>query len=231
MFIYYIFFLQSLYKNVDKEISLTNTFIDLAIIGHPTINEEMHAMAKAKFGIATTSQKLKTILEMIYLAWYNEYFLKKIINLNKFIIQIDVKDTIQDVYEKINKSIPIGIDVLYQHCFTTRTSVTYQVFAMTILAESNKSFNNDHYNDLALLFSSCDDVISAEIPLMLKKISAIIAQHSKAEEFKSVKPEDGKKWLKANCLEAYALFEQFLQKHGHRALGEVSFLFICSKFL
>lgn len=77
-------------------------------------------------------------------------------------------------------------------------------------------------SDFALILSSCEDVISAEVPHYLERISNILKQAGYSDEFRGLEPAHGVDWLKNNCTKAYELFSEFLDKHGHRSLAEVS---------
>lgn len=80
----------------------------------------------------------------------------------------------------------------------------------------------DHYSDCALILSSCEDVVSAEIPVLLEDIALVIQGEGFSESFRNIDPKDGVEYLKNNCNKAYKLLQNFLTLHGHRLLGEVS---------
>lgn len=72
------------------------------------------------------------------------------------------------------------------------------------------------------MLSSCSDVESAEIPVMLQQIAECIHNMDKQNEFISIAADIGMTWLNENCHKAYELMQTFLDKHGHRAFAEVS---------
>lgn len=82
-------------------------------------------------------------------------------------------------------------------------------------------------SDIALILSSCTDVESAEIPVMLEETTNFIFNSGKHSEFISIDANEGVDWLKTNCSEAYELLQTFLQRHGHRAYAEVSERLFC----
>lgn len=71
------------------------------------------------------------------------------------------------------------------------------------------------------MLSSCKEVESAEIPILLEDIARVIYKSGKHKEFSAVDSKDGIKWLQNNCREAHRLFENFLIKNCHRAFKEV----------
>lgn len=79
----------------------------------------------------------------------------------------------------------------------------------------------EHISDIASILSSCNDVISAEVPKYLEGIAKIIKEAEFTEIFSQIEPSEGANWLNNNCHKAYELLIEFLNKHGHRNLGEV----------
>lgn len=79
----------------------------------------------------------------------------------------------------------------------------------------------DHYSDITTLLSSCNDIVSAQVPVALYKISSTIRNSGKVKEFSQVKPDEGFDWLLNNCPEAAELISAFLKRHGHRGIQEL----------
>jgi hypothetical protein len=212
----------SIHFNVSKTVNITSKIVDLAIFGHPIINETIHSLSLGRFGPAGALHNLKELVQMVQIAWRNDENVK----LSKTIARtVDVgidrqRDTPEDIYVKIDNFLEKLLQVLQLHCLTTRTSVSYQVFAMSVLAENQQDFNVDHYNDVAMLLSSCEDVISAEIPSTLADIARILIEDGQADQFVALEPQQGRKWLEDNAPKAAEVFEGFLREHGHRALRE-----------
>ncbi|XP_044260327.1 putative phosphoenolpyruvate synthase isoform X2 [Tribolium madens] len=211
-----------IHRRVKKEIDLLLKIVDLAIFGHPIINEKIHYLSLNRFGSIGTLDQFKQLFTMIKLAWCNEKHAKMSKTINEtYQIGIDTtRDTLNDIYVKIDKSLDKMAEVLLLHCYTTRTSVSFQIFAMTVLAENAQDFTIDHYNDIAMLLASCDEVISAEIPNMLANITKILSKNHQSAKFAEIDPNLGRKWLKDNSPEASKIFERFLNTHGHRAMRE-----------
>lgn len=74
-----------------------------------------------------------------------------------------------------------------------------------------------------MVLSSIQDVVSAEVPTYLENIARIIREEGYNEQFCTIKPEFGVAWLEKKCPEAFKLFQEFLEKHGHRSQSEVNF--------
>lgn len=79
----------------------------------------------------------------------------------------------------------------------------------------------NHYADFAVILSSCEDVISAEVPVYLEKIGKIIRDHFDGEEFCKLNASEGVDWINQHK-QIKDVFDEFLSKHGHRSLNEVT---------
>jgi len=77
--------------------------------------------------------------------------------------------------------------------------------------------DKDVYSDFALLLSSCNDVVSAEVPNALRDIAVSIEN---PENFCSQSPEQALDYLKNGNSESSQRFSKFLAKHGHRGYKE-----------
>lgn len=80
---------------------------------------------------------------------------------------------------------------------------------------------SDHYADFAIILSSCEDVISAEIPMYLEKIGSAIRETYDVETFCVMDDSEAVAWIKKQPF-INKIFDEFLHKHGHRSLNEVS---------
>lgn len=105
-------------------------------------------------------------------------------------------------------------------------SVTYQMIAMSLLTNGNDNFTSDHLADIAILLSSCTNVISTEVPIALGKIAACIRKSGKADEFSELETANLDRvmdWLKLNCPPAMEKLQAFFKMHGHRCVHELDF--------
>lgn len=110
------------------------------------------------------------------------------------------------------------------HQTTTMMNIYYQIRAMSLLTKGSNNFTSDHLADIAVLLSSCTDVISSEVPIALGKIVACIRKEGKAEEFSKVEPAKAIDWLKSNCPLGAEKLRTFFDMHGHRCVHELDLL-------
>lgn len=83
----------------------------------------------------------------------------------------------------------------------------------------------NHYADFAIILSSCEDVISAEIPFYLEKIASLLKDNLNGDEFCQLNGSDGLDWIR-KYTSVQNILDEFLNKHGHRSLNEVNIVFI-----
>lgn len=94
------------------------------------------------------------------------------------------------------------------------------MIAMSLLTNGNDNFTSDHLADIAVLLSSCTNVISTEVPIALGKIAACVRKSGKADEFSKIETANVEDWLKSNCPPAMEKLRAFYNTHGHRCVHE-----------
>lgn len=91
---------------------------------------------------------------------------------------------------------------------------------ITRLVKFDLGWTQRVFGDFAKVVASCNNLVSADVPQMLAKISHE-AGKDYGEEFKRISPEKALEKLKSDKTKTAELFAVFLQKHGHRCLHEV----------
>lgn len=76
------------------------------------------------------------------------------------------------------------------------------------------------------MLSSCENVVSANVPNQLDKISKRIVELQLHEEFIKVQSQEGVDWLSKHCADVKRMFDHFMDINGHRGLIEVSFIIL-----
>ncbi|XP_045467162.1 uncharacterized phosphotransferase YvkC-like [Harmonia axyridis] len=205
-----------------KDIETFNQMVDLAIFGRPVLTEEINQKAIARYGVKPSYMKIVEVLYMLKNGYFGASMVKGLLEDEKRLdIGLTEKDTTFEIYEKIDKALEQYIGISFKHCVISSLSVCYQFIVMKKLINGQKEIKKEHYSDLALILSSCVDVISADVPAKLEKMTEIIRRSNLTSQFQKVDPEEGVTWLKNNCTEAYYELNEFLNNHGHRLLGEM----------
>lgn len=209
-------------RNVSKEITIANKVADIALCGRVIITPELHRIVVKKHGIASTWQQMYLIYDMIKTVWINEKTVKETVDMyHKYDLNVNGIDTARNLYNLLNKKYGDLFILGKNHTHVTRTSVSYQMFMMSLLTARNEDITPDHLADVAILLSSCTNVISTEVPIALGKIAACIRKSGKAEDFSKVKSVNAIDWLKSKCPAAAEKMQTFFDIHGHRCVQEL----------
>nr|CAH7719421.1 unnamed protein product [Callosobruchus chinensis] len=217
----------TMHRNVAKKIQTSSIILDLAIVGHPVLDNKLNEILIRRNGITPLTTKLKEFSRAIKAVLQNKRILQKSIDAcNKINLEELTNGPMNMMYRKITEALVDLETVATCHSTTSTVSVFYQVIVMNVLLEGKSELSTDHYVDFASILSSCEDVVSAEIPTHLMEISRIVQEHGLAEEFCRLQADKAMEWLEENCSDAHKELHNFLKKHGHRNLGEVRcFLF------
>ncbi|VEN34433.1 unnamed protein product [Callosobruchus maculatus] len=211
----------TMHKNVAKDVQVSSLILDLAIFGHPVLDNKLNDILIQRNGITPPTIKLKEFLRAMKAVFQNKQTLKESVDAcNRINLEELTKGSISTIYRKIAEALNELEIVAMCHSRTTTVSVFYQVVVINTLLEGQSQLSMDHYADFASILSSCEDVVSAEIPSYLKEISRTVQEHGLAEEFCRLQPDKSIEWLEEKCPEAYKQLINFLKKHGHRNLGE-----------
>lgn len=90
--------------------------------------------------------------------------------------------------------------------------------------ENSSDLTVDHYSDIAILLSSCNNVISAQVPIALRRIANLIRDTGKWKEFAQINPVNVISWLDENSPQTLKLLKDFMKTYGHRNIKEMDFI-------
>ncbi|XP_011867776.1 PREDICTED: uncharacterized protein LOC105561966 [Vollenhovia emeryi] len=217
-------YLDAALQNVSKEITMANKMLDLAICGRVVTTPKMHKTAIEKYGIMSKWQSIYMLYETFKFAWINDATVKRTLDIfNKYVLNANEFDTPHDLYNSLNNKYGEIFLLGRGHNMASLVSVSYQMMAMSLLTSGNEEFTSHHLADIAVLLSSCVNVISTEVPIALGKIALCIKKNGKADEFGRVETANAMDWLKLNCPPAMEKLQAFLDTHGHRCVQELDF--------
>ncbi|XP_061431945.1 uncharacterized protein LOC133357820 [Lethenteron reissneri] len=130
----------------------------------------------------------------------------------------------RDMYAAITRALPHYFESWSTTITASSCSGSWSIILMSILAQGKPSWTSEHFSDVAMLFSSCPDVVSADMPTAIEAMSAAIRQQGQEQEFGALDVKDAAEWLRTEPSgDAGAKFRAFLEKHGHRCLREAEF--------
>ncbi|CAN7942875.1 unnamed protein product, partial [Ixodes pacificus] len=99
-------------------------------------------------------------------------------------------------------------------------SIMSNSVAVTLLAHQHGDWSDVVISDFGNLVSTCEDVVSAEVPSALQKMAVEISKSPEQAKFKEMNAEDALEWLRNDTSVIGSLFREFLGRHGHRCINE-----------
>ncbi|XP_070152033.1 rifampicin phosphotransferase-like, partial [Polyergus mexicanus] len=215
-------YFNSTLRDVDKEITIVNKMIDLALCGRVVMTPEIHQFAVEKYGVASRWRKMYLMYDMFKTAWMGDAIIKAATDVfNNCTLNANEFDTSRNLYSVINKKYKEFFRIAQCHNAASMMNISYQMIAMSFLTKGSDNFTSDHLADIAVLLSSCSNVISTEVSIALGKIAACIRKNGMAEEFSKVESAKAIDWLKSNCPPAAEKLRTFFDTHGHRYVHEL----------
>ncbi|XP_011496926.1 PREDICTED: uncharacterized protein LOC105361447 [Ceratosolen solmsi marchali] len=219
-------YMNLLLRFVEEKISQSIKVMEIAICGRSIITPDIHEMAKKRNGVLKLFKLIKQRTGILLDLWWNS---DKVAYANRIVDRCRIApivknlsefNTAQDIFCAVTNMLNDFNGVSMSHSHTSKCSIFYQVLIMSILTEGNKDFTMEHYSDIAILLRSCSDVISAQVPIALKKITRTVRESGLSKEFKSVDISEMMNWLLLKCPTAYDQVQQFINIHGHRGIEE-----------
>ncbi|KAL6266847.1 hypothetical protein P5V15_003676 [Pogonomyrmex californicus] len=218
-------YMEAALQDINKEITLSNKIIDLAISGRVIVTPEVHEVAIRKYGIMNRWKSIYMIYDMFKSMWTNNARVKEMVDiLTKYTLDADAFDKPRDLYNILNKKYKEIFLIGIGHNLSSLVSTMYQMIALSFLTKGSDNFTSDHLADIGILLSSCTNVISSEVPIALSKIAACIRKSGKADEFSKIEPTKAMNWLELNCPPAMEKLKTFFETHGHRCVHEMDFI-------
>lgn len=129
-------------------------------------------------------------------------------------------NTIEDAFNRIGKAMFLVPKVMDPHMSVSSASTVWNVIVLNVLSHGSENYQIEHYTDFAKLIGSANGAESGDVPFSLKELAETISKEMDPENFLSLTPEDGLKWLQENSGESSKKFKNFLERHGHRGIKE-----------
>ncbi|XP_065827381.1 rifampicin phosphotransferase-like isoform X2 [Oscarella lobularis] len=137
---------------------------------------------------------------------------------------IEKKRNVRCMYEEIDRLLPVLQKTWGIHMQLSAKSGSLSCILVRILAgQSAKELTAEVLSDVAMLLSTCSNVVSADVPSALEKLAESVintAGRRMALKFIGLDAESALVWLKSAGNRVSAAFLSFLDKHGHRCLRE-----------
>lgn len=218
----------------EATVSLADTMLSMSICGNEYITPAIHRVSVHRNGVQSAAQQIGNMVAAFRSVWSNQAAvtasqrLSDMIkdryspaNLDKHFADHDAGQMAGEIAFELD-DVDRMQEAFAMHTLTSRVSTISQLIAMSTLAEGGSDLTHAHYADLALILSTCSDVVSAEVPAMLEEMANAIYMAGGTAEFVAVPAGEGEVWLGRKCPAAARMFRNFISRHGHRAFKEVS---------
>uniref|UniRef100_A0A8R1DT91 Phosphoenolpyruvate synthase n=1 Tax=Caenorhabditis japonica TaxID=281687 RepID=A0A8R1DT91_CAEJA len=202
---------------------------DIVIAGETLFTPEMFKEAAHKFGKASPIFPLQRMFNMIKLIYFTSNSIKtEIGNIDEEVKRMVPSDEtpIENVFERYAEMEKMCCDAIKCHTYMSMfSSFTYILCGMLIRGSDHGPLSDENISDFANVFSnnSRGDVVSADVPNSLKKLTETIRNEGLGDEFlASSNDTDALDVIKKGS-KSSAELRKFLEMHGHRGPKELYF--------
>nr|KAG5695540.1 hypothetical protein BaRGS_033962 [Batillaria attramentaria] len=126
-----------------------------------------------------------------------------------------------ELYQDIDQHLQDYNDVWSATTVNSAQSGSWSTVLLSLLSAGSTDWTTEHYSDIALLLSQCQDVYSAEVPTAMQELARQIEQDGLRDLFLSSSNETCVQIMRS---ESHQQLKQktdmFLQRHGHRCVRE-----------
>lgn len=201
----------------------------LAFFGRHLTDPDVLETFQTKPGEEPPKKSLKAKLSFISAFVTMLFFLReKIQTLKRKLFEEDFGDLVTPMKavplaEKLNcvyQEVNVKMKEIMVHRFASMGSMFKSMFLMKVL-KSSALDERTAEADLNMLMSTCNDVVSAEVPNMLRDIARAIVDKQKFAQLSDDEALALLQGKNGNESEAATIFASFLKWHGHRGLREM----------
>ncbi|XP_059507737.1 putative phosphoenolpyruvate synthase isoform X2 [Stegostoma tigrinum] len=135
--------------------------------------------------------------------------------------QIQPANQALEFYFNIDRQLPEYFAAWCISLTKSCSSGMWNAVLVSVLSEGKAKWTPELVNDVAVLYSSCIDVVAADIPTSVEAITEAIQTQGKRSEFLKLDAESAISWLLSQeSGEAGQTFQNFLKNYGFRCLRE-----------
>ncbi|VVC95538.1 unnamed protein product, partial [Leptidea sinapis] len=208
----------TVYRMVPKEIDMNVRMLEMSIHGHEIADENIFRTALHRRQPRPTD-KLFATLNMIKNLIISKWVMNSTIKMVSKMHINSKTENIVELFENIASAEPMMVETATKHGITTSASTFTQFIAMVVLLEGKSGFSPEQCNEISTLLNS-GDVLSAEVPQALAKLSQMLHDSGKVDEFSCQDSRSAMNWLQTNLPRVHKEVLHFLSQHGHRAIME-----------
>ncbi|XP_072135997.1 rifampicin phosphotransferase-like isoform X2 [Mobula birostris] len=212
--------LMSINSNMEQNNMITKKKMsDFALLGRVLNELSLHDVALIYGKSPLWKRVINTITYLQYLITAGSRVNVLIKKVAKY--QIQPASNAQEFYFNIDRQLPDYFEAWCVSMSKSNSSGVWNSILVSILSGGETEWTSELLADVAILYSTCSDVVSADIPVAMKRITEAIRAQGKSAEFLGLDAETAVSWLLSpESGEAGRMFQNFLQKHGFRCFRE-----------
>ncbi|CAD5119759.1 DgyrCDS8353 [Dimorphilus gyrociliatus] len=132
----------------------------------------------------------------------------------------------KELWEEINKKKYELNEVWRMTLINSARGSSWSQIIMSILSQGIPDWKSEHYSDMAMLLSNCENVYSASVPEAIQHLASCISKDDKRRlKFISLSPQDAYNWFqRPENTDINNLFKDFIERHGHRCIREAEMM-------
>ncbi|XP_067905235.1 rifampicin phosphotransferase-like [Heterodontus francisci] len=135
--------------------------------------------------------------------------------------EVPPANTAKEFYLNIDQELPKLYKVWFTSLALSSKCTVFNNIIMHLFLQEKHVYTPEMLSDLAVLYCTCPDVLSADIPRFLEAIVELIKTQGKMQEFLEMDAQTAVSWLLSEQSGVIGQkFQNFLQKHGYRCLRD-----------
>ncbi|XP_038662228.1 putative phosphoenolpyruvate synthase [Scyliorhinus canicula] len=207
------------YKVVESHLFTEKNEFDLSIRGsvlkEVTVEDAIFIHGRTSFWRKIINSM--KVLKFLLTGERNARFLEKKLK----IYQVPPANTAKLFYRNIDRELPEFYKGWITSITVSAKSTVWTNIVMHRFPKQQHMYTPEMMSDLAVLYSTCPDVLSADIPTYLEDIVELIKTQGKVNTFLEMDAQNAASWLLSQQSGAIGQkFQEFLEKHGYRCLRE-----------
>ncbi|GCB72583.1 hypothetical protein scyTo_0006376 [Scyliorhinus torazame] len=207
------------YKVVESHLLTEKNEFDLSIRGsvlkEATVEDAIFIHGRTSFWRKIMNSM--KVFKFLLTGKRNARFLEKKLK----IYQVPPANTAKLFYRNIDRELPEFYKGWITSISVSAKSTVWTNIVMHCFPKQKHMYNPEMMLDLAVLYSTCPDVLSADIPTYLEAIVELIKTQGKVNTFLEMDTQNAVSWLLSQQSGVIGQkFQKFLEKHGYRCLRE-----------
>lgn len=180
----------------------------------------MHRLALQRHGAASLKKKIQRYRSLFVDLFFNHRRVERAkAQFSGYSFPTEAYSDPVTLYHEICVRLPELLEMGQIHMQVSSASATTQTVAFILMLEGREEWTPELYGEMSQLFSSINNIESADVPVALKELATAILNEDAGRSWFAQQPtEVATAWLQSGSGPAGELFRTFLARHGHRSI-------------